>query len=241
MERGKGEMSLETKGGMVRVCLLSEAFVGVAQRPLPHPTTCPNEDLQLLTETFAATVRIQPGQASFLIDSIASPHCRHRLLQRLSSASSRGSIAVGRCLLFLPLLLAPSSPTSVAPAECLPLLPFAVVTSAIRSVTLPATGARCRRYPLPQLLLAVLSIAAINPCSNDYNRRSQSLPSPSDTIFPATVASSLPPLATTAHLSSTAVVPCYSPHRLILSAVGSSSSEAPSPGSLFRHLNNGTH
>ncbi|RZS26572.1 hypothetical protein BHM03_00059926 [Ensete ventricosum] len=170
------------------------------------------------------------------IDSIASPHCRHRLLQRLSSASSRGSIAAGRCLLFLPLLLAPSSPTSVAPAECLPLLPFAIVASA-NSL---GDAANDRSEEPPQLLLAVLSIAAINPCSNDYSRRSQSLPSP-DTIFPAATASSLPPLATTAHLSSTVIVPCYSPHRLILSAAGSSSSEAPSPGSLFRHLNNGTH
>ncbi|RZS05642.1 hypothetical protein BHM03_00036178 [Ensete ventricosum] len=71
----------------------------------------------------------------------------------------------------------------------LPLLPFAVVASAICSVMLPATRARHRRYPLPQLLLAVLSVTAINPCSNDYSRQ-QSLPSSSDTIFPAAAASS---------------------------------------------------
>ncbi|RRT75197.1 hypothetical protein B296_00003250 [Ensete ventricosum] len=48
----------------------------------------------------------------------------------------------------------------------------------------------CNALPLPALAAASSLDAAINPCSNDYSRRSQSLPSPSDTIFPVAAASS---------------------------------------------------
>ncbi|RRT43011.1 hypothetical protein B296_00041053 [Ensete ventricosum] len=97
--------------------------------------------------------------------------------------------ATGRCLLFLPLLLAPSSPTSVAPSR-------ASTTPSLRCCRLrnllgDAASDKSEAPPLPvaRLLLAVLSVTAINPCSNDYSRQ-QSLPSSSDTIFPAAAASS---------------------------------------------------
>ncbi|RRT76469.1 hypothetical protein B296_00006351 [Ensete ventricosum] len=102
------------------------------------------------------------------------------------AAPSPLPIAAGRCLLFLPLLLAPSSPTSVAPSR-------ASATPSLRCYHLRillGDAASDRSEAPPQLLLGVLSVATINPCSNNYSRRSQSMSSPSDTIFPVAAASS---------------------------------------------------
>ncbi|RWW73559.1 hypothetical protein BHE74_00018562 [Ensete ventricosum] len=90
-----------------------------------------------------------------------------------------------------PLLLAELTRLSALVASAAAGIDFCKALPLLALVTaspLPPATRRCLLF-LP-LLLAVPFVAAINPCSNNYSRWPQPLPSPSYTIFPIAVASS---------------------------------------------------